>query len=93
MRYDTDIKQKFNGQKTFRLLLESDFETVLLTIQDLGFQGGWKKLTRIPREGNYNPNWKDCLLFVTKCIELDLVGVFSCPDLPIMRGLNNLRFC
>lgn len=91
MRYEPSLKQKFNGQKTFRLLLKTDFETVLLTIEDLGFQSGWKKLTKIPKHGNYNPNWKDCLRFVGKCIELDLIDLFPCPELPVMKGLNDLR--
>jgi len=89
--YDPDVAQRTSGQISFRQALKNNFGGCWATINKYGFQTGWKKITNRPQNGNYNPNWKDCLDFVSAAIENDLHVRVPCPDLPIMHKLPNIR--
>jgi hypothetical protein len=52
---------------------------------------GWKKLTRLPKHGNYNPNWSDCLKYIERVIQLGLHENYECPYLPVEKGLVDRR--
>lgn len=80
-------EQQFGGQIGFRKALTEDFDRCFSLIMEYGFQTGWKKITGKPQHGNFNPNWKDCLDFLQKCIAKGLDQTHVCPDIPITKGL------
>lgn len=85
------LKLDFQGQKSFKELVDDYFPVVFMEIQHRGFHEGWKFLTRIPKKGNYNPNWRDCERYIDKVISLNLHKKHVCPKLPIEQGLVNRR--
>lgn len=80
------------GQKLFSNMLEKDFAAVFSTIQtNDSFHEGWKELTRLPKKGNHNPNWRDCLMYIEKVVEYNLTH-HACPILPIEARMDDMRW-
>lgn len=85
------LEYDFQGQKSFKELIDENFPDVFVEVQCQGFHEGWKFLTGLPKQGNYNPNWRDCERYVNKVIDLDLHKKYECPELPFEQGLINRR--
>jgi hypothetical protein len=86
------MNELYTGQKVFKQLVADNFQEVFSVIQTSAtFHDGWKELTKFPRKGNFNPNWRDCLLYVEEVLDREL-GYHPCPSLPIETRMEDRRW-
>lgn len=88
MAYDPDTST-FEGQRSWKDALAADLAIINVAVHRDGFQAAWKKFTGIPADGNSNPNWKDCQMYLEAVIA-NIPGVLdvAVPDMPYMYGLK-----
>lgn len=90
--YQPPVEQQFDGQQTFKAALETNFALCWRLIRELGFQSAWKQITGKPQHGNFNPNWKDQLDFLSHAIARGLHTTNNeCPAMPMLRREDDRR--
>lgn len=80
-------KTEFRGQAKFRKALEREFCYCDTVIEADGFHDGWKRITGIPKEGNFNPNYLDVLRYI-EAVQKHSHFNRPCPYFPVEIGLD-----
>lgn len=87
--YDTVTDKPTKGQSKWSVALRDNLKTVHEDVKTLGFQVAWKQHTGIPADGNSNPNWKDCQMYLEAIMgQLPGETYNKAPKMPFLRYLD-----